>query len=359
MVRLIIIGNGFDLSHGFKTKYSDFLEWYYKRALRELNETRIFKDCLLEISFQQGVNGIPVSDKTDIKYYLDLPKERRGFNINPISELMKSMINDRKWVDFEYEFFVVISSHILDNSLSSYRAEKVKKINKDLVYIKELLIKYLGSIDLYFNPTPEYIEKFAKQINHYEIIEIPYRANYENNIDKILFLNFNYTNLIETYIPGIYEINPGIKFINTINIHGSLNDEQSNIIFGYGDEYCKEYKILENHPEKELLQNFKSFGYFLNDSYQTLLRTIESENFEVFVVGHSLGISDRTLLKQIFEHKNCISIKLFQKDKDDYTNKTYNAASHFDDKILMRERIQPYNKLNDMPQVAQKKLMKN
>lgn len=28
MNRLLIIGNGFDLAHSFKTKYEDFIDWY-------------------------------------------------------------------------------------------------------------------------------------------------------------------------------------------------------------------------------------------------------------------------------------------------------------------------------------------
>lgn len=36
MNRLVIIGNGFDLAHGLKTSYKDFIRWY-------LNEINIHK----------------------------------------------------------------------------------------------------------------------------------------------------------------------------------------------------------------------------------------------------------------------------------------------------------------------------
>ena len=35
MNRLVLIGNGFDLAHGLKTSYKDFIQWYW--------EERIFK----------------------------------------------------------------------------------------------------------------------------------------------------------------------------------------------------------------------------------------------------------------------------------------------------------------------------
>ena len=34
MNRLVLIGNGFDLAHGLKTRYEDFLNWYWWQKLR-------------------------------------------------------------------------------------------------------------------------------------------------------------------------------------------------------------------------------------------------------------------------------------------------------------------------------------
>jgi len=39
MNRLIIIGNGFDLAHGLKTSYNDFLLSYLKTALLQVCNT--------------------------------------------------------------------------------------------------------------------------------------------------------------------------------------------------------------------------------------------------------------------------------------------------------------------------------
>ena len=36
MNRIIIIGNGFDLAHGLKTKYEDFIDWYQKEWVEKL-----------------------------------------------------------------------------------------------------------------------------------------------------------------------------------------------------------------------------------------------------------------------------------------------------------------------------------
>ncbi len=53
MNRLILIGNGFDLSHGLKTSYCDFLKWYIAEALNIFKVTWIFEDELLVIKNTQ------------------------------------------------------------------------------------------------------------------------------------------------------------------------------------------------------------------------------------------------------------------------------------------------------------------
>ena len=41
MNRIVLIGNGFDLAHGLKTSYMDFIDWYWEQRVDELSS----KDC--------------------------------------------------------------------------------------------------------------------------------------------------------------------------------------------------------------------------------------------------------------------------------------------------------------------------
>ena len=36
MNRLVIIGNGFDMAHGLKTSYMDFINWYWEKWMNKL-----------------------------------------------------------------------------------------------------------------------------------------------------------------------------------------------------------------------------------------------------------------------------------------------------------------------------------
>ena len=44
MNRLVLIGNGFDLAHGLKTSYADFINWYWDQRVKG------FHDCISYIS---------------------------------------------------------------------------------------------------------------------------------------------------------------------------------------------------------------------------------------------------------------------------------------------------------------------
>ena len=101
-------------------------------------------------------------------------------------------------------------------------------------------------------------------------------------------------------------------------------------------------KIL-NKNDNEVLRNIKTFKYSNEQNYRNMLRFIESSPFQVFIMGHSCGNSDRTLLNTIFEHKNCVSIKPFYYKKadgsDNYTEVVQNIARNFTDMKLMRDRV--------------------
>lgn len=47
--RLILVGNGFDLSHGLKTRYNDFILWYLKTRIKFALEDGSYTDDLINI----------------------------------------------------------------------------------------------------------------------------------------------------------------------------------------------------------------------------------------------------------------------------------------------------------------------
>ena len=54
MNRIVLIGNGFDLAHGLKTKYEDSINWYWEQRVMGFNDNSkaISKDCLCEFRIE-------------------------------------------------------------------------------------------------------------------------------------------------------------------------------------------------------------------------------------------------------------------------------------------------------------------
>lgn len=165
--------------------------------------------------------------------------------------------------------------------------------------------------------------------------------------DQTLFLNFNYT-----FTELLYQ-DPK-RFYNQLedkytsakfnHIHGTTDRLDKNpIIFGFGDEIDKDYNSIEVLNDNRYLENIKSINYLESDNYKQLLEFINSGYFQIFILGHSCGISDRTLLNTMFEHDNCASIKLFYHQKENevnnYSDIIRNISRNFNDKAKMRDRV--------------------
>lgn len=148
-----------------------------------------------------------------------------------------------------------------------------------------------------------------------------------------MLLSFNYTPTVKMY-SGYDDI--------TNYIHGDL-DYPENIIFGYGDELDKDYQEILDRNDNELLNYVKSVKYLETRNYRNLLEFINSGLFQVVILGHSCGNSDRTLLNTVFEHQNCVSIKPYyhkwDDGRDNYLDIVQNICRNFTDMKLFRDRV--------------------
>jgi hypothetical protein len=406
MNRLVIIGNGFDLAHGLPTSYKDFIDDYWK-SIKSTSHNDNF------VSFENIGSSIQVREICNledlanfIKQYDDKIKfsdaeiyREYGNNISgkyPRAHILNyknvffRLINQKSiqnWVDIENEYYrelkKIMKSKCMDVSKTDdywlkVQKVQVEKLNFDFEEVKNLLDKYLNKIDKiqnsnisilkYFKLIKENVEDYFLEFPRQDRAELEkfqkeYDANREIGINKSTYcLNFNYTQSIDSYVSITKQHGEDRNFgqFDNLQIHGRLNDINNKINFGFGDEMDEDYKTIENLDDNEFLKNFKSFQYLQNSNYKTLLDFVESNKFQVFIMGHSCGLSDRTLLNTIFEHTNCRSIKVFyyeEKDghgkviKDNYTEIIQNISRHFNKKKLMREKIVNKTLCQPLPQI--------
>tara|TARA_R110001583_G_scaffold24456_6_gene89220 strand:+ start:46463 stop:47536 length:1074 start_codon:yes stop_codon:yes gene_type:complete len=349
MNRLIIIGNGFDLAHGMKTSFKDFITDYYNNAVNTFIDKNVYDDALLKMSFKQS-NGYFIDKqvvKLDKTFDMLTNFEKKDEVIVTQSLLLKnikSKLEYSNWVDIEIEYFSLLKS------IRGTIEVSVDELNIQFACLKEKLIEYLQRQEKehakkVFDLDPM-VNRFTEEIISEEIFD----SEDNTEPDSLYFLNFNYTNTLEPYF-----IESGKRINSIINyIHGNLNGDYGEPIFGFGDEFDKDYLLFEDLKDNDYYTHIKSFEYSKNRNYFKLLSFLESDDFQVHIYGHSCGLSDRTMLRTIFENKYCRSIKIFFYEKnekeDDFTEKTFDIYRHFEDKGEMRKKIVPYDVCDAMPQ---------
>ena len=393
MNRIVLIGNGFDLAHGLKTSYADFINWYWEQWMNKILFSLFGLDesdglCSVRITNYH----IPKNTYLNGLDYINALENNPNIFFNKgvlIQEIMKDFENSN-WVDIESVYYRLLCESMkenpkithkeLNNQLSALTLKlheyltKIKteytgeintnikakiyepialqdiaigaktqiddliseRINIDVAF--DIIHNYKQEVNMYSNLNATnirtYIDGLQKQDN-----EIWDHLNYTNPIllpEHIMVVNFNYTNVADKYLPH-YRNHFVLNYI-----HGYLESPQS-IIFGYGDEMDKHYKELLESNDNEYLNNVKSIKYLEASNYRQLLQFAESAPYQIYIMGHSCGNSDRTLLNTLFEHENCVSIKPFYYKKEDgtdnYTEIVQNISRNFVDKKALRDRV--------------------
>jgi hypothetical protein len=401
MNRIVLIGNGFDLAHNLPTRYEDFINWYWNEVVCSLvsNYTDTYSDKLCTLKIKQSTwsqyafNNWNLLCLCSDEYIRNIISDKDNFEVklSPFLQNICQSIANKKWVDIENEYY-----HLLNECVFFTASFGYKELNEQLSFIQKKLVEYLTQIKFYdinetiintdiknkiYSPIePRDIavqdkmalekhfrywiqtneEKWGFKFYQYAIKDnrksaiIEFIKKYlhtfpENDLlidlkdypkefllpDNIMLLSFNYTNTANYY----WIKNEGFS-INYI--HGKLSHPDS-IIFGYGDEIDSHFQQLLEQNKNDILDNIKSIKYLESENYRNVLSFMESGPYQIFVMGHSCGNSDRTLLNTLFEHKNCVSIKPFYYVKEDgsdnYLEIIKNISRNFTDMKLMRDRV--------------------
>ena len=271
MIKLYIIGNGFDKSHNLPTGYDDFHQFIVG------NYTDL--ENLFEEYFQL---------KTNEKYlWSDFENDLGTYN-------WSSFYNEKNNIDVLDENFRPSFTYGLEDELRQETEELVDEI-------KDAFENWLNQIDL------EQIDK---------------KIDFESNA---IFLNFNYTLTLEE----VYKI----PCERIFHIHGDVNNTPNSLIFGHNKELEEEPEIDENGDSNRTMftdsQNAAKYPYCAfqkpvneviseNKTFFESLRDIE----EVVIWGHSLNQIDIPYFKEIIKQtKESITWKVgFHKKEEKETH---------------------------------------
>ena len=320
---ILILGNGFDIAMGRKTKYTDFIEFEkqlfsnpdeelleflkYKNIRIEEYKDNLYLKFIHENKDRLGENWsnleIMISQLADaIKYFKennevlfkvattgrdwlleeDLLQEKNYRSKLYIANMFFSLFHEKGWSSLEREV-----------SLDKLNNEFIKQLDF-LIELLEIYLSYLDSQDF---------KDSNFQVKPTALDGIP-------NLKNSYVLNFNYTNT-SGHLFGTSEE-------NTHFIHGQINlgrpiNQINTMVFGVEDKEDDVNSDLipyQKYYQRVVKETGNQFEIFFNTNYFTVKRNIPgigtntikykvSKNIIIF--GHSVDPLDKEIFQKCFE----------------------------------------------------------
>lgn len=353
---ILILGNGFDLAHGLKTKYSDFLNYCIeknnRRILSPVNYETTFIDNIWLHHFittcnNYGNNWIDLEEEI-YNVLLSLNKTLKklsGDNTKIVFPLIFSIQKDIVNFDF-YQIIEYLknSSIKIETDNRKYKTVETNDFSHLYFYIED----YQGFINFIYDQLRNFVKEFENYLSEVEISQIQLEPNYQltflngskpNIMNLLYILNFNYTNTLMRLYGQITDSRQK-KYIRTFYVHGKINS--NNIVLGTqffdnkSTNISPEFNIFRKHNQRH--------KYNTIEEYQSLLHIIKNSKdntkFVFHVIGHSLDKSDAVILKHIFlANKNSI-INIYYHDENSQEKLINNITEIIgEDEVMARVRM--------------------
>jgi hypothetical protein len=322
-MNILVLGNGYDLAHNLKTRYTDFLDFCKHYS----NEELISKQVDHQDEFLSFINK-----NIWLKYF---------------NNQMPNLIQHRNWIDFEKEVADIV------NDLNKYDPNIIK-ISENLINLQlnnriitdklkhflsvfcyrihqkryKILIEtnVITNTNLFIDFLYDQLRNFARAFELYclkinNLLVQQCKSN-QINFQKLKITDFNHVlslNYTDTY-KLLYD-NDKTKYCY---IHGKAQDkiDQTNIIFGIDDNLpidkaSSEFKWIKFKKYYQRIK-FKTGAEYkdwliIQEQYKT------SRNF-IHIVGHSFGKTDYDVLYELF-HNEGSRIIVYYYSPDDYDEK--------------------------------------
>lgn len=268
-MHLFIIGNGFDINHGYHTDYKSFRKYLYSHSYSilgiELSQYFPSEDSDLWNDFENELEFVDFEDATD-------------FFVGEFTDDM----SDKEW---EREY--------------SRNSELLDSFEEAPANIYPALCQALSDFI-----TEEYSRHIPKQKKYFKSI-------FDNNS---VFITFNYTKILE----DIYKIQDDkVNHIHGIAYHHFFSKDdlveqvfdEPTIIFGHANTKKHKYEEIDPDEYNAMMPNrcLRNMNKLLEKEYQLELfqKIILNQNIEtVEIIGHDLGVVDEPYFKLLNKYLN-------------------------------------------------------
>jgi hypothetical protein len=334
-MKYLVIGNGFDLAHELKTAYIDFMNYAISR------NKNLYQNYISGNNTETSIKYIENNDNPDMRLFTE--KISRNIWMYYFTELYRNnQMAGENWIDFETEI-----SYIIENfdkiSLNIYEhlpsLSKFKNDNKMRMFYFFYSKLYTDEADKVENHTYKIlIENLSKDLDDViDAFEIYLKQEVETcnvsiyspdifqlgKIDGIL--TFNYT----TTAQRVY---PKLENVPVHYIHGKLGDDnvENNMVLGINEYWDADnsskhtdYNIFKKFTQRVIKDTGVDYRKWIFDAtkqgmhYQNMRGQTLYEELglsDIYIFGHSLGISDKDLIKELFMNEHLI-VNVFYRDK--------------------------------------------
>lgn len=300
-MNIYLLGNGFDIAHGLKTSYLDFLYYIYNKYVEEIKEEKdkgkflkdkisSFEINLTEVEENHDRKGIStgINSSYAVKWFLSL----------------SSYIESDKefWSSLEESLGLILYDLIIED-YNNYDIENLYQVDDyldALTYKWPCIARFLNIwLREWINNEIRISQKIKKFDKFYE--DIHSGENY--------FISFNYTLTLEEK----YGINPK----NIIHIHGKKGDKK--LIFGHDGKKGKGNRSIKNEIPNEFNEFKKISTLYINnilnvdnvfkknlqiDELEKFIKNLKVDTFEnitINVIGFSFGEADDLYITKLIE----------------------------------------------------------
>ena len=159
MNRLVLIGNGFDLAHGLKTSYADFINWYKAHRVEMLADehSNVSKEplCTIELPRQRALstyvsNVFQVNQDLSHEDFFDYIVQNTtelNISISPLFERIIKGMEAKTWGGIEQDYYELLKLTTLPHpGIAIPQDLTLTNLNEQLQYLQELLVTYLREI---------------------------------------------------------------------------------------------------------------------------------------------------------------------------------------------------------------------
>jgi len=268
-----ILGNGFDLNQGLKTRYTDFYPHYIKTNVCEYPELNLLQAQTFETALEKFKRELSKSDVLWSDFELSLGKYSQSFNSQNEAYLFTSMLDD-----FTSHFAMYLKKQ--DERIIFSDTQKIeasaRKLHADLVGFQ----KYIENIGA------ELSRLIRFDLNTYAVVSL----NYTNWLPQLFSRIRDLSN-----IQGVYSLHGKLS----PNIPDASGNGNSNILIGVGDKaQIRSPYVQRDLSSQHIVKNDALQSPKYRNQYQEVNNHL-SRSDVIIIFGCSIGPTDLHIWKQV------------------------------------------------------------